>query len=362
MKKSLLLFFGGKSAEHEISFLSARNISDAIDSKLYEIIYLGISKEGSWYLFPNKDYLFKHALLTDQQKPTNYSGATFICEQGQGSLLETKNNNRIRVDIAFPVLHGTQGEDGCIQGLFKMMNIPFVGGSVLSSAICMDKEIVKKILEFEKIPVTPFLTLHKTNAYSYLEVSKQLGATFFIKPANAGSSVGVYKIKTEKDFNEKLSLSFMFDHKVLAEAFIEGSEIEVSVKGNNQQAQSSVTGQIIPTHEFYSYEAKYLDENGAHFHIPAKISDEVSFKVRDYAIKAYNATGCDGLARVDFFVTKDNKIYLNELNTMPGFTAISMYPKMWEAAGINKTSLVNELIDLGLKKFQSDKSLKVTHE
>lgn len=362
MKKAVLLFFGGKSAEHEISFLSARNISDSIDQKLYELIYLGISKEGSWYLFPNKDYLFKNSMLTDKKKPVQYSPATFISEEGQGFLLETKNNNRIRVDIAFPVLHGTQGEDGCIQGLFKMMNIPFVGGSVLSSSVCMDKEFAKKILIQENIPVAPFVTLYRTVPCDYEAIVKKIGIPFFIKPSNAGSSVGVYKIKNQTDFNECLPKSFMFDHKVLAEAFIEGSEIEVSVKGNNQNADSSLVGQIIPTHEFYSYEAKYLDENGAHFHIPAKLTEDVSCKVRDYAVRAYNSTGCDGLARVDFFVTKDNQIYLNELNTMPGFTAISMYPKMWEAAGLNKVQLVNELIELGLKKFEADKSLKVTFE
>jgi D-alanine-D-alanine ligase len=254
-------------------------------------------------------------------------------------------------------LHGTYGEDGTIQGLFKMMSLPFVGCDVLASSVGMDKDFMKRLLQQAGLPTAQFICLHKGSKVDFSELKSLLGAPFFIKPANAGSSVGVHKIRTAQEFELKIKDAFLYDHKVLAEKFIEGREIECSVLGLNQTPKASLPGEVIPTHEFYSYEAKYLDENGAHLKIPAELSKEQRERIQHLAEQTYKTLGCDGLTRVDFFLSPDDKVFINEINTMPGFTKISMYPKMWEASGIKYSELITRLIDLAFQKQQLDQSL-----
>jgi D-alanine-D-alanine ligase len=266
------------------------------------------------------------------------------------------------LDIAFPVLHGTFGEDGCIQGHFKMVNLPFVGCGVLGSAVGMDKEVMKRLLKEAQIPSAKYEVLYSHKPTRFEELTQKLGLPFFIKPANAGSSVGVHKVKSKEDYEKFSKDSFLYDHKVLAEEAITGREIECSVMGLNHQPKGSIAGEVTPTHEFYSYEAKYLDENGAAIKIPAEISSDQQKKVQELACKTFQVLGCDGLTRVDFFLKQNGDLLINEINTIPGFTQISMYPKMWEATGLKYSSLITDLIELGFSKYRSEQSLMTSYE
>lgn len=361
MKTVVALIFGGKSAEHEVSLRSAKNVADAMDKDLFTPILIGISKEGGWYRFPDTSVFTQATKIVDQDLPPNAEPVALITQQGKPSLYSLKDHSRTAVDVAFPILHGTMGEDGTIQGLFKMVQLPFVGCGVWSSAAGMDKEIMKRLFTEAQIPNARYMLLTPYKNTSYAEVVQQLGSPFFIKPANAGSSVGVHKIKSAEDFEKNLKDALQFDTKVLAEEFIQGREIECSVMGHNRAPQASLPGEIIPQHEFYSYEAKYLDDNGALLRIPAEISPELVQKLQVLAKKTYQVMGCDGLTRVDFFLRPNGEFYVNEINTLPGFTKISMYPKMWEATGVSYKELITKLIHFGLEKFQEEQSLKTSY-
>lgn len=360
-KTVVAIIFGGKSAEHEVSLRSAKNIADAMDKDLFTPVLIGISKESSWYRFPDISVFSQTTKIVDKNLPPNAEPVALVSMQGKPTLYSLKNQTQTDIDMAFPIMHGTMGEDGTIQGLFKMVQLPFVGCGVWSSAAGMDKEIMKRLLADAQIPNARYLLLTPYKQTSYAEVAAQLGSPFFIKPANAGSSVGVHKIKSAEDFEVKLKDAFQFDTKVLAEEFIQGREIECSVMGHNRAPQASLPGEIIPQHEFYSYEAKYLDDNGALLKIPAEISGESLQKLQDLAKKTYQVMGCDGLTRVDFFLRPNGDFYVNEINTMPGFTKISMYPKMWEATGVSYKDLITKLIHFGLEKFQEEQSLKTSY-
>lgn len=362
MKKQIAIFFGGRSAEHEVSIRSAKNVAKALDRNLFDLQLIGISKEGSWYHFSDESVFDKVTSLSDKKKDHTGSPCTITYQNSVTEVYLFEKHLKLKIDLAFPVLHGTFGEDGCIQGLFKMMNLPFVGCGLLGSSIGMDKEVMKRLLLVAGIPSAKYEVIYSHQKLDFDFLQKKLGLPFFIKPANAGSSVGVHKIKSAQDFNEKTKDSFKYDHKVLAEEFIEGREIEVSVKGLNHECVASVCGEIIPTHEFYSYEAKYVDENGAHLNIPAQISNEKQSEIQAWARKAFQILECDGLSRVDFFLKKDGSIYLNEINTIPGFTKISMYPKMWEATGVPYSNLITDLIEQGFRKFKREMELLTNYE
>lgn len=357
MKRKIGLIFGGRSAEHEVSINSAKNIFNAMDTNLFEIQLIGISKEGTWYQFNTPD-VFKKKTLNDSML-ANEDQVVLICAGGSPFVYSLKSGERRVIECAFPIIHGTMGEDGTLQGLFKVMQLPFVGCDVLASAVGMDKEFMKRLMTESGIKNSKYLVLRKNTLPQYSEIVKNLGTPFFIKPANAGSSVGVHKIKTEDDFKLKIQDSFLYDHKVLAEQFNEGLEIECSVLGLNQNAKASLPGQLKVNHEFYSYDAKYLDPNGAEIIIPARIPDEQIKEVQRIAVKTFEILGCDGLARVDFFINKNGDILVNEINTLPGFTQISMYPKMWEASGLKYSALITELIQIGFEKFVNDRKLKI---
>jgi D-alanine-D-alanine ligase len=362
MKKRIAILFGGRSAEHEVSVLSSKNIAEALDKNLFELIVIGISKEGTWYQFPDASVLSQIKSLSDLKLPKDADPIALVCIKGKAHIFSLESKKSSSLDLAFPVLHGTFGEDGCVQGHFKMMNLPFVGCGVLGSAMGMDKEVMKRLLDQAKIPNAKYRTLHKHRPHSFDELSKELGLPFFIKPANAGSSVGVHKVKSKAEFEAQLKDAFSYDQKVLAEEFIKGREIEISVMGLNHQAKASVAGEIIPTHDFYSYDAKYLDENGAKLTIPAPISNQELSALQKMACQAFEILCSDGMARVDFFLTDKGQPYLNEINTIPGFTKISMYPKMWEASGIGYTQLITQLIQLGFDKFKAENDLLTNYD
>ncbi len=335
------ILFGGRSAEHEVSLRSAQSILAALDRNRYTVTLIGIDKQGQWHRQPllAESNL---ALLVDGTRPVE---PLALPQAGD-------------LDVIFPVLHGPYGEDGTVQGLLKLAGIPFVGSGVLGSAVGMDKDVMKRLLRDSGIPIGAFVTVLRSqrNRVHFPTIVEQLGLPVFIKPANLGSSVGVSKATTEAEFKQALDLAFQFDHKVLIEAFIPGREIECAVLGNDDP-QASVPGEIIPQHDFYSYEAKYLDQKGALLQIPADLPPEVTAQVQRLAIQTFQVLCCSGLARVDFFV-RGTQILVNEINTLPGFTTISMYPKLWEASGLGYSALIDRLIELALQNHQQDQVLR----
>lgn len=361
MKKTIALIFGGKSSEHEVSIRSAKNIANALDKNKFDFVLIGISKEGSWFRFSGLEIFDQVVRISDKGAPAGAEPVALISEAGKPLLFNLRTQSKTALDCAFPILHGTFGEDGTIQGLFKMMNLPFVGCGVWSSAAGMDKEVMKRLLAVAEIPNAKYVLLTPENKSSYEELSKKLGSTFFIKPANAGSSVGVHKIKDKAGFEKDLKDALSYDSKVLAEEFIQGREIECSVMGLNATAKASLPGEVIAHHEFYSYDAKYTDENGASIVIPAQLTPQEIEKIQKLAVQTYQVMGCDGLTRVDFFLKKDGTLCVNEINTLPGFTKISMYPKMWEASGVSYTELISKLIGFAFEKHEAEEKLMFSY-
>lgn len=355
------ILFGGKSAEHEVSLQSAKNVVDAIDKDKYEVALIGIDKTGRW-LFPNKSQFLLNAndpKLIKLNKVSEQSVALIPQSGGELTNLSNQNSNS-SIDVVFPILHGPFGEDGTVQGLLKLAGVPFVGASVLGSAIGMDKDVMKRLLRDAGIPIADFLVFKQEDKIDFEKVSKKLGLPFFVKPANLGSSVGINKIKNRKDFSKAVKEAFQYDTKILIEEFIDGRELECSVLGNQEPIASAV-GEVIPHHEFYSYEAKYIDENGAALEIPAKITPKIAKNVRELAVKTFKTLSCEGLGRVDFFLKKNGNIVVNEINTIPGFTKISMYPRLWGASGISYTKLINLLIKLAIERFRREQKIKTSY-
>ncbi len=353
--KNILVICGGKSAEYEVSLMSARNIVSAMDRLAFSPIPIVISRQGCWHVlnepaFFNDSAEFDEILLTGE--------LCTLMRLPEQTILLTLSGKQIPIDAAFPLVHGPMGEDGTLQGLLEMMSIPYVGSGVLSSAMGMDKDILKQVLATHGIAVAPFITIKDKNAIpSFEEATKQLDSKIlFIKPSVMGSSVGISKVSTKEQYEMAVSQAFLYSFKVLIEKYLLGQEVECSVLGN-QHPVASCVGEVIPHHEFYSYEAKYLDPNGAELVIPAKLSSMVTEEVRQLAVRTFEVVECKGFARVDFFVTPENKVYVNELNSIPGFTAISMYPKMWEASGLGYTALISKLLDLAYEEFAAKQAI-----
>ena len=352
IKLRIAVLFGGKSAEHEVSIQSARNVVAAINTDKYEIVLIGISKTGSWHVCDNN--LFDS--LPDDGTPVAFeiTGDQIVLVAGNSGFYNISKQSYLdKIDAVFPVLHGTFGEDGTVQGLLELANIPFVGANVLGSAIGMDKDVAKRLLRDAELPVADAIICsaeEKDACTAEIAIAK-LGLPLFIKPANMGSSVGVMKVETADGFKDALDQAFEFDNKVLLEQCITGREIECAVLGNENPA-ASVPGEIVPHADFYSYEAKYVDRDGAQLYIPADLSDECADTIRSMAISAYEVLCCSGMARVDFFLQEDGSIYINEINTIPGFTKISMYPQLWAASGIPYSELIDKLIQLALDRAE----------
>jgi D-alanine-D-alanine ligase len=358
------ILFGGRSAEHEVSLQSAKNIIEAIDKKKYSVVLIGIDKKGKWFLNEAAHFL----LHADNPKLIKLNragtGVTLVPGSKGGKLISLSGGQSAGpVDVVFPVLHGPFGEDGTVQGFLKLANVPFVGASVLGSAIGMDKDVLKRLLRGAGIPTAKFLAFERkaTRDIDFNAVVEQLGLPHFVKPANMGSSVGINKVKSESDFRHAVNEAFKYDTKILIEEAIAGRELECSVLGNDH-AIASIPGEIVPHHEFYSYDAKYIDENGAALEIPAKLPEHIVKKVQDMAVRAFDALCCEGMARVDFFLRGEDEVIVNELNTIPGFTRISMYPKLWEASGIPVTELIDRLIKLAFERYEREQRLKTTVE
>ena len=364
MKKKLrvAILFGGRSAEHEISVISARNIVAAMDQSKYDIVSIGIDKQGRWF-FDEEARLLRGGRQTQVKLPRGSASAAVLPGGAQAPALERSRRVPLSaVDVVFPVLHGPFGEDGTIQGLLKLANVPFVGAGVLGSAIGMDKDVMKRLLRDAKLPVAKFLVFERRSArrIDFTAVKRALGLPLFVKPANLGSSVGISKARDKKQFAAAVTNAFFYDTKIVIEEHIRGREIECSVLGN-QTPIASLPGEIITRHDFYSYDAKYLDEKGARLVIPAELPGILVRKIQELAIRAFQVLCCQGMARVDFFIRGNRDILVNEINTIPGFTKISMYPKLWEASGISYPDLIERLIQLALEKFRDEKNLKTSH-
>ncbi len=339
-KTKIGILFGGRSVEHDVSIISAQNIAKYIDVEKFEITLLGISKAGGWFLCN------KVSKNISEGKPLQISLSahkpTFSTSDLEFSL-----------DVIFPVLHGTDGEDGSIQGLLKTLSIPHVGSDTLGSAVSMDKLTTKRVLVHSGVPVAQFLTYTKSEVHhvNYAHIVATLGSPFIIKPANLGSSVGVFKITSKDGFQEKLNTLFSFDNVALIEEYIEGRELECAIIGN-ETPMASPPGEIIlkGDYEFYSFEAKYVDGNAVELVIPAKVDADTEEKIKELSIKSYKAASCKDLARIDLFVKEDGQIIVNEINTIPGFTNISMYPKLIGLLGIAYTDLITQLVEMALKR------------
>ncbi len=367
-KIRVAVLYGGRSGEHEVSLVSATNVIQNLDRSLFEIIPIGIDKQGAWFL---GDDVFKKELTAPAtmlrlqcDSERMLFNPDFIGKSVQqikpNQLIPSNNSTRI-FDVVFPVIHGTLCEDGTVQGLLELAEIPYVGCGVLASAIGMDKDISKRLVKSAGISVPSYITINRgqwdqhPNRYSEL-VKKQLHYPVFVKPANTGSSVGVYKVKKASDLTTAIQNAFKYDTKVIIEQGIDAIEIEVAVLESLEYGADPITsipGEIRPTaaHEFYSYASKYLDENGAEIIIPAPIKKELQEKIRQLAKDIFIALECEGMARVDLFIERGtNQIYFNEVNTIPGFTQISMYPKMMAASGIPYSELLTHLIKLAIDR------------
>jgi D-alanine-D-alanine ligase len=361
MKKKLriAILFGGKSAEHEISVISARNIVQAMDKRKYQIVSIGIDKQGRWF-FDEGARLLHRKKQSQVEFQVSRNSTAVLPGAAQAPML-TPSRTLGDVDVVFPVLHGPFGEDGTVQGLLKLANVPFVGAGVLGSAVGMDKDVMKRLLRDASIPIAKFLVFERSVAsrINFAEVKRALGLPFFVKPANLGSSVGISKVSAKKQFGRALTEAFRYDNKILIEESIRGREIECSVLGNENPI-ASLPGEIVTRHDFYSYDAKYLDEKGAQLIIPAELPKNIVRQVQTLALRTFKTLACEGMARVDFFLRNNRELFVNEINTIPGFTKISMYPKLWEASGIPYTRLIDRLIQLALERNQRERNLRTS--
>ena len=352
------VLFGGESAEHEVSLQSARNVIEAIDPERWEVVLIGIDRGGRWHLAESSRFLLDGS---DPRRirlgPADRDVA--LVPGNRSDLVSLDAGEPLdRLDVVFPVLHGPMGEDGTVQGLLRLAHMPFVGPDVLGSAIGMDKDVSKRLLRDAGIPIAPFRTATSGEAPpDFDEVVRELGSPVFVKPANMGSSVGVAKASTAAELERALEEAFGFDHKVLLESFVRGREIECAVLGN-AHPEASVPGEIVPRHEFYSYEAKYLDAEGAELKIPADLDPDTSDRVRDLAVRTFRTLCCEGMARVDLFLADGGEILVNEINTIPGFTRISMYPKLWAATGVSYRELIDRLLGLALERAERQRGLR----
>ena len=368
-KIRVAVLFGGRSAEHEVSLQSAKNVIQNLDASRFEIIPVGIDKQGSWFL---GDDLFQHSLQHNQVRslPTQASAWFNAAWVSQSVATTTHTHHKMKFDVVFPAVHGTLCEDGTLQGLLTLADIPYVGCGVLSSAIGMDKDVAKRLAIQAGVPVAPYVTIKigewKKHAAHFLkQIQNTLSYPLFVKPANAGSSIGISKVKDASALQEAIQEAFQFDTKILVETGLNVQELEVAVlesKESGDEPIVSVVGEIAPSHEFYSYEAKYLDENGAALHIPANVNEDIAEKAKQMAATIFKSLDCEGMARVDLFLDKKTQsLYFNEINTLPGFTKISMYPKLMEASGLSYTSLLTHLIELALKRHQEKHGLVRSH-
>ncbi len=353
MKKKVCVLFGGESTEYEISLRSAYSVITNLDKDLYDIIPVGITKDGKWYLYDG-DY---SDIISDNWYNSSLLPVSIMHGNKESALIVTKEDStyeKLLFDVAFPVLHGKNGEDGTIQGLFELASIKYAGVGVIASSVGMDKTFTKIIFKNAGINQADWVEIRK-HEYSNLdskieEIENKLGYPVFIKPANAGSSIGIGKAKNKNELIDAINEAFKFDRKILVEELLTGHEVECAVLGNRGNVRASRVGEIIASQEFYTYDAKYSSDSTSETHIPANIDEKYSKIVRENAIKAFEALDGKGLSRVDFFVDEEKDcVWINEINTLPGFTSISMYPKLFIDSGMTYTELLNEIIEIALE-------------
>jgi D-alanine-D-alanine ligase len=367
---NIAVMYGGKSGEHEVSLLSATSIARNIPVAGNTVILVGIGKKGAWYL---QDAAQLEAIRSNTKAVLSIAEdeakRVSIVPGGGTEGAFRCGGASIAVDVVFPVLHGTFGEDGTIQGLFEMAELPYVGGGVMASSLAMDKEKTKVLWQAAGLPVVPFVPIKMSEWNNEAEkrtllqkAEKDLSYPLFVKPACAGSSVGAAKASNREELEKRAAEAFLWDDKIIVEPFIPAREIECSVTGNEAPV-AYTPGEIIPTHEFYTYDAKYTDPDGASLKIPADIHEMTTKKIRQIAVKAYQTLDLSGLSRVDFFIDRrDDEIYLNEINTIPGFTSISMFPKMCEASGLPYGELVMKLLGLAKDRFDSRRKFRTSRQ
>lgn len=350
---NIALLFGGKSPEHEISVRSARNIAQAIDKEKHKLTLIGVDQNGGWRLLREEN-------LADTFVTTIAPRLALVPGRKEDQIIRLDTNEEIdQPDVVFLIIHGPFGEDGTMQGLLRVMDLPFVGPDVLGSAVAMDKDFAKRLLKEAGLKVADGLVFHRheRDAIDFAAVRNQLGMPLFIKPANMGSSVGVHKAKSQAEFEAAVKDAFQYDRKIIVESMVTGRELECAVLGN-EKPETSHIGEIA-TAEEYSFDAKYVSETEAQLTIPAHITDAELFQLQLVAKQAYQALGCEGMARVDMFLTEEGDVYVNEVNTLPGFTNISMYPQLWEHAGTPYSELLDELIRLAIERHQFQSTLSV---
>ena len=367
MKKRVGIIFGGISGEHEISLRSAKAVIDAIDRQAYDVVLIGISPTGRWQLFDQAS--FDQITGSSLTRLPEDRDEVLLINGSEGSELINRNNPLQPIgnlDVVFPVLHGTYGEDGTVQGFLELAGVAYVGAGVLGSALGMDKEVQKRLLAHARLPLLPYIPGTAFDWQNDRETFRnevlKLGFPLFTKPANLGSSVGIRKVEDEAALDEALDFALRYDTKLVVEKGIDAREIECAVLGN-EIVEVSIPGEIRPKHDFYSYESKYLDDDGAELLIPAELSEEESEHVRRLAARVFQVLECSGMARVDFLLDrKSGELYVNELNSIPGFTPISMYPKLWEATGLPYPKLIDRLIELAIDRHRMRDSLETTQK
>ncbi len=363
-KIRVAILFGGRSAEHEVSLESAINVINAVDKDKYEPVLIGIDRQGTWFRNENAQLLLESGNPDWIQLDEGNRKIALMSSKDHGQLLDLTNRERVEpIDVIFPVLHGPYGEDGSVQGLSRLANVPCVGAGILGSAVCMDKDVTKRILREAGIAVAEFVTVREKGGLKgqIEEIEKTLIYPLFVKPANMGSSVGISRVMNLDELKPAIDLAFKYDAKVVVEQEIPGREIECSVLGNETPI-ASVPGEIVTKEGFYSYDSKYTDEDGAVLIIPADIEPETIERIQTTALRAFERLECSGMARVDMFLSDHGEIYVNEINSIPGFTRISMYPKLWEASGISYPDLIDRLISLAIEDFERRNHLKTTRE
>ncbi len=358
------LLYGGRSVEHDVSIVSARSILGALDRERYDVSLIRAGHDGRWQLESGSEQI--EATATDGSSvmlPAAPCNSTLVPGDGQAA----EDLSRLQLDVVFPIIHGRGGEDGTLQGLLELAEVAYVGSGVLSSAIQMDKDVAKRLLAGAGLPVLPWITLRgpavsgSGREKAVEAIAKELGFPVFVKPANSGSSVGISKANDRAELAAALTEATRYDTKVIVERGVDAREIEVAVLGN-AAPEASVPGEIIPSHEFYDYEAKYHDD-GTQLQIPARLGAEESAQLRDMAVQAYLALEAEGMARVDFLVDRESgKPYINELNSLPGFTSVSMYPRLWEATGLAYAELLDRLITLALERHAERSRLETHYE
>ncbi len=356
MKKRVVVIFGGRSAEHEVSVVSARSVIDALDTERYEVVAIGIDKEGRWHLVDGPPALPPGAKALPAVSSAAGSEVALSREPGERALV-TEEGERAPFDVVFPVLHGPFGEDGTVQGLLELAGVPYVGAGVLASAVGMDKAVQKALFERAGLPVVPHVVVPEHEWEDDREELEArihaLGLPLFVKPATLGSSVGISKVKSHQALEPAMEEAFTHARKALVERGMEGfREIECAVLGNDDPV-ASLPGEIVPGGEFYDYRAKYLD-GSTRLEVPARLRPETVEALQRMAVAAFRAIDCEGMARVDFFVREPGELLVNEINTIPGFTSVSMYPMMWEASGLSYPELVDRLVELAVERHRRE--------